>query len=627
VQVSGEVVSVEEIQEQTKEMEEAKEVGLTAADIVAELLPFLAEYRYHDEPSWLDIGRAFAHSSKHSAAGLKLWKQAGEDHSRDVSKCDTQYASFCHGVQYITERTIGWYAMKDAEERYWAWHKTWTLPAIRRAIECPTDDNLAKVMYHLCWLSYFFDGKDWWYFNDHHLEKDTKNMEMRIVVSQFLQPTFEAHARQCQEELKTYTGTDEDKEKYTTAIKEIWKLAMSLGSNGKKNGIIIASELLCYVKGFAEKCDSNALCTGWGNCVIECGDARAFPRHGKPEDYITIYSSTAYDDKLTDESPLVIEVMTCIRMIMTTLETREYFLKDVASMLLGRNGEKIFRVWSGDTDAGKSIIIKMLASVFGKYLFDFPANLLCEAARVNGPSPELAQAKGGHIGVISEAGLNMVAELVKRYTGGDRFFARNLHENGGSIEAFFKLVYICNKIATIKDEDQATRNRFRVTPFKSKFVDNPTEGKREFKKDAMFDQRIPYLTPAFLWIIVKYYAKYRAEGLTPPQEVREATDGYWSDTDMYITYIHDRIDYARVSGGGEIDMKAGLSGGDLFPDFTAWHRNQFPSRKVPDSSTFRAEMMRGNRLGVQGQYKKWYGIRLRPQVVTPAMNFVQLAAQ
>ena len=61
---------------------------------------------------------------------------------------------------------------------------------------------------------------------------------------------------------------------------------------------------------------------------------------------------------------------------------------------------------------------------------------------------------------------------IKRYTGGDSFYGRMLHDNGGDIELTFKMIMSTNEIPKIADPDQAVEDRVKIFPFFGKWVED-----------------------------------------------------------------------------------------------------------------------------------------------------------
>ena len=61
-----------------------------------------------------------------------------------------------------------------------------------------------------------------------------------------------------------------------------------------------------------------------------------------------------------------------------------------------------------------------------------------------------------------------------------------------------------------------------VLPFKSEFVDNPTNP-NQFLKDPYLCEKLEEYGEAFMSILIHYYKKYSTDGLKEPKEVMKYT--------------------------------------------------------------------------------------------------------
>lgn len=392
---------------------------------------------------------------------------------------------------------------------------------------------------------------------------------------------------------------------------------------------------LFYCEDFVKYLDTNPNTIGLINKIIEVCDGKACARPGKPEDYIMMTTFLRYPDakeNMSHNHPTVLKLKQWIGQVFVDDHLYHHFLKICASFLKGRNAEKKFHVWTGSGNNSKSMIIKLLQTTFGSYCIDFPMALLTgKAQSSSGPNPELAQSKGAHIAVLAEPDEEekMKGGTIKRYTGGDRFFARMCNQNGGSIEAMFKTILMCNDIPAIPSGGQAVRNRLSALPFLSKWVDNPPETEEEqrrqrrFRLDPFFEEQIPSLAPAFMWLLVEYFPIYIQEGIIDPPIVRETTEQYWRDNDPYQNYIEEVVVQATIrdtTGKESIDMGTSLTFTDLFADFKRWFRENFPGSAIPNTTQAKPQFLR--RLGEQRQ-KRWYGYRLSNPLSGPLLQVVQ----
>ena len=204
----------------------------------------------------------------------------------------------------------------------------------------------------------------------------------------------------------------------------------------------------------------------------------------------------------------------------------------------------------------------------------------------------------------------------------DNFFARNLNENGaGDMILTFMLFMMCNRIPSIPKSERTIIERLIVIPFLSRWAndapDDPAEQYRLriFKRDKNFEEKIPSLTAAFLWILVQQYSEYCRHGLVIPKVVKEYTDRYWKETDVYNLFKQDRIELVVVPGSispqqpkGIPDLSACIETKEVYSLFVNWFQDNMSSIKVPLRATVIDEL--SNRWGAP-LGEKWRGMRIK----------------
>jgi phage/plasmid-associated DNA primase len=599
-------------------------------EIARHLLPLLSAERANKEYYWLDIGRVLYNITDGGEEGLNLWLQFGT-RSTNANYDRNMYAHRYYNLRGspLTVKTIAWYAQSDNRVAYDEWHRAWCQQSLTGALSC-THADVAKAVYRVSWLEYMCTSMEknrWYKFVGTLLKPLDDAVSLRQDINNKFIPVYEEMRADASRRIFTeLQGRDAEKKQLELLITQITGLIKKLKSESYKSTLIKACREFFYVENFGQIVDNDPDKTGWINCVVEICNGNAYHRPGKPEDFITMCTNIPLRIELTFNHPLVIELMNWLRKVFVDKELLHYFCKDVASFLKGRNAEKHFRVWTGDTDNSKSMIVKLCQATLGMYIFDLPVSVFSgKTFSSSGPNPELAQARGCHVGIATEpdADDEFRSGPIKRQTGGDRFFARNCNENGGSIQAFHKTILMCNRIPNIANADKAVMNRFLILPFLSTWVDNPpaTEeeqyDKRLFQKDPFFERRIPDLAHAFGWLMIQYYPAYEQEGLKPPIVVSKYIDHHWEDRDPYLAFIVDRIAYAYKDSAKKIyDTDATLTASEIYGTFKQWFRDQYPGAPIPTSTRFKEEMCDNKRLGIQGGNRRWLGIRLNLPVPT-----------
>ncbi|AYV86370.1 MAG: VV D5-like helicase [Solumvirus sp.] len=350
-------------------------------------------------------------------------------------------------------------------------------------------------------------------------------------------------------------------------------------------------------------------------------------RPGKPEDFISKSTNISFIDETTKkrytwDHDLVKALMDWITKVFPDQELREYFLRYSASILRGRNSDKLFMVFTGVGNNSKSMIIKLYEATLGQYVIKFPTSLFTgRRAQSSGPNPEIARAKNAKLGVAQEPGPNeeLQAGIIKELTGGDSFYARHLHSNGGDVVALFKIILMCNGPPAVPNADRAVENRLRLVPFDSEWVVKPPEDpieqfkQRKFKLDNSFEECIPQLAPAFLWLLTEYFERYVGYGISEiPARSKQVMTNYWHENDIYIIFINDCL-YTPKDGYGNPDESAVLTVTKAYERFKQFYRDSCPKNKVPNLIAAKAQLIK--RLGAIPAGKMgWVGLRIKDEV-------------
>lgn len=593
------------------------------------LLPMLNNTRVSQENYWLDVGRALWNSDRGGDQGLRLWIRFTERTAdRGAEDCRLLYYTF-QDTQ-LTIKTLGWYAREDSPEAYRNWHRQWCQAAMEKAASCLHSD-VAEALYRVYWLDFTcasISANLWFRFHEHRHIRIDRGVDLSTEISRDFLRRFEVFRLS----ILQHAGETQDtelKEKYEAMNKKLSALIAKLKTVSYKSNIMTEAREKFYHSRFLELMDRNRNLLGMYNCVLEaCGD-RIYDRPGKPEDYLSMCTGIPYRKEFTWATPSVVTLMRWLHQVFVDEALFNHVMKDFASFLIGGNAEKIFRIWSGDGDNSKSMIVKLFEAAFGSYVAKIPVELvLAKRQTSSGPQPELAQTKSTHAAIMEEPDDDepMRKGMIKRFTGGDSFFARFLMENGGKMDATFKLILMCNKIPKIPNGDRAIRNRLRVIPFFSKWVKTgapATEAEqmatKTFKQDPFFDRKIPELAQAFIWVLVQYFPRYMAEGLAEEPEIIQAeTRKYWDENDCYQMFANECLQPAVLADGETRDENATLTASEIYAAYKPWFKDNFPGIAVTNSTVAKEEFLRV--LGPQ-RSRRWYGVRLRSE---DGMGFAQI---
>lgn len=596
----------------------------TETDVIAEqFLSMLSRNRVESDHFWIDVGKSLFGAFEGSDRGLTLWirfTEQSDNHSGE--DCKNLYVTF--NDSHLTLKTLAWYAKEDAPIEYDRWHKSWYTPALERATSA-LDADVADALYKVYWLEFACSSlakSSLYHFKNNIWKKLDNGHTLRKYISGDFIRIFEKFRTVVSIKIQDSSDT-RFKDSAEILVKKISTLICKLKKRQFKNNVLSESLEKFYVEDFSMKLDSNPDLMGMVNGVLEALDMKAVMRTGKPEDYVSKSTGLIWRYDLHAKHPLVIKLMEWLTKVFPDKHLLDYFGKMSGSCIKGKNSDKLFPIMTGNGDNSKSMIKKVFESAFGAYCITFPTTLFTEKRSGGGPDPSVARSKYAHVAFAQEpdADAPLKNGTIKEMTGGDRFFARFLNDNGGEIEPMFTLFLMCNTVPIIPHSDKAMKNRVRLFPYLSTWVSKPpatmTERykQRKFKKDPFFENQIPDLAPAFMWYLVNMYSKYRHEGLNEPEIVTSSTTEYWEENDIYLQFINENIIKAHKiipnwpeNKPAPIDEEAKITISDMYSRFRDWFRECFTGLKCPDRPIVKGELEQ--RMG-KTYRRAWRGIKYK----------------
>lgn len=639
----------------------------TQLEIAIEMIDILAMHRFEEENYFLEIGKALYNASGGTEDGLKIWFRSGDDRGcdYDMDFCRNHYDEFDN--ENITVKTLAWYARKDNLMQYQNWHDNWCLSKLSKCYREQDDIIVAEAFYRVFWLDYLFHNKWWYKFDQSRLKKTKDEVYLRLDITQKFIPKFISLRSQiCEEQLNIQahagksTRLEKESKDLDAHLSAITKLIKKLHSDRFRNTLVRCVRDYFHVEDLHKRLDINPNLLGVKNGVIELLEDRAVFRPGKPEDYITKKAGVSYRPEYNESHPDIRKILLYFRQVFPQPAVNHHMKKDVASMIYGHNPEKLFRMWIGDTNGSKTIFQRILKHMFGEYYADLPPEFFSASQKgSSGPSPELAQLKGSRVAFSDEPDddMDFKGARIKKMTGNGSFFARGCGEDGGSIDATFKMFMVLNIVPNISGMDYATLKRLSMILFEGQWL-KPSEAKakglpedieeqiklKTYVMDDRIENDIPRLASALMWLAVKYYAVYREEGIENPPYVTRWMEDYWKRHDPFNAYISERLDNAvtRVKCNhcnnvlGEetptegadpspdlegcehcnkgyvekVDSKQYITASDIFPDFKRWMKETYPSQKAINKTRMTEILAAKDKLGKQRD-RRWYGYKLK----------------
>ena len=271
-------------------------------------------------------------------------------------------------------------------------------------------------------------------------------------------------------------------------------------------------------------------------------------------------------------------------------------------------------MWTGEGDNAKSITQKFFELMLGELAIKFNTQYFTGKKVASGSAnPELSRAAPPVRHATMEepdADEQLNIGELKKLSGGDSYWARDLFERGKSTrEVFpmFMLTFICNKLPKLKYSDKATWNRIRVIPFEATFVE-PGEPcpatfeeqikQKRFPMDKEFGKNIPRLVSAFAWYLLEWRQKVNVR--VEPEKVREATAIYRRQNDVYRQFIEECI---------IDDDSSSLTLTEIYAQFKEWFKEGWPNMSLPIKNEVKEYF---DRLwGESERGIKWDGHRIR----------------
>ena len=260
--------------------------------------------------------------------------------------------------------------------------------------------------------------------------------------------------------------------------------------------------------------------------------------------------------------------------------------------LTGRVREDVMAVWYGQGANGKSVLMDVLAQVFGDYAISAEPSLLVSKVQTAGAaSPDVARLVGRRLCYVNESkvGDKLNEGQVKRLVSTEKLSARGLYRDPFDFYPIAKIVLRTNNKPVVDDTSDGTWRRLHLLPFDQQF-----SGPR---RDEHLLDKLKNELPGILTWCVHGAAQWYAKGLAPPPVVLAATEAYRADSDEVAEWSD-----ARVEEGGV------TSTSDLLADYVRHTGVRFP----PSLKRFNAMLKARGYKPARTSAGKGFCLTLRP---------------
>ena len=583
-----------------------------ALKISAKLLPMMAPFRSESYTEWMTVGWVLYNIGGGCSQALDQWldfSRVAEDKFEE-SVCIYEWDRMIK--KDLTLGTLHYYASVDSPDLYKKWKDTKSEELIVESLEGSHND-IAKILYSEYGNEFVcasIANKTWYQFRDHRWEEIEEGIFLRTKISDHIAAKYTAICQDINN--KVMTAPDKaEAAMHSTRLKQVHKLIANLKCAPFKSNIMKEAMEVFYDRRFKEKLDQDPYLIGFKNGVYDL--KACIHRPGRPEDFISKCVPIDYTefDESDEEVQNVIEFL---QKVFPDSSIRTYFLDTYSDVFVGGNTQKKVYLWTGEGDNAKSITQSFFEKMLGELAIKFNTQYFTgKKASSGSANPELARAAPPVRHATMEepdADEQLNIGELKKLSGGDSYWARDLFEKGKSTrEVFpmFMITFICNKLPKLKYSDKATWNRLRVIPFEATFVDSdqlcPTTLEEQilqkrFPMDKTFSQKIPGMVGAFAWYLLQWRQKVTIR--VEPEKVREATAIYRRQNDIYRQFIEECI---------ADDKNNSLSLTEIYVQFKEWYKEGWSNMTVPIKNEVKEYFER--LWGDPDKGCKWVGYRIR----------------
>ena len=174
-------------------------------------------------------------------------------------------------------------------------------------------------------------------------------------------------------------------------------------------------------------------------------------------------------------------------------DTVQCVLDIIKSMFIGKPLRHIF-FWTGTGRNGKSLLLKLLCTIFGKFMNPIDTNIILDKKMNSQLTTQFEKLDKCRVGYITELTDNdkLNESIIKKITGGDAIDVRGLYKTNSTVNPTANLIALTNELPSFKAE-KAIIDRIVIIPFKNTFeVDTSFETKMMEMLDLLFSYIMKY---------------------------------------------------------------------------------------------------------------------------------------
>ena len=554
---------------------------------------------------WIRVGWALRNTDfKLFTTWLKLSSKSSEfDWNTSPSDCWDRWTGMCRDKDGLTKRSVLYWAKNENPIEYDIIRLNNVNHYVSESINSPTEYNLALVLYHYYKDSYVcvnITNKIWYEYRGHKWHQIDQGYTLRNHLSESIYKLYTTKVSEITDKLPSIDDGSDEYLAHSKNSRKISDIATKFRKTTDKANIMKEALDLFYHNDFLELLDSkdNLLC--FENGVVDF-ENKIF-RPGRPEDY----NSKSTKIKYTPINPnrdkdIIHSINTFITQLFPDESLQKYMWEHLASVLIGKNENQTFNIYTGAGSNGKSKIVELMSMILGDYKGTVPITLITQKrGQIGGTSSEVAQLKGIRYAVMQEASKGDVINegILKELTGGDPLQARALYKDSITFIPQFKLVCTLNNLPDIRSNDNGTWRRIRICDFVSLFCENPVDDDpdkpHQFKIDKHLDKKFKEWCGIFMAMLVD--KAFATQGVVEDcPVVMAASDNYRNEQDHISQFIKEMI----VISTGDNIKKA-----EILDEFTQWFKREHGNGKqIPLMTDLYKQLDKKFGKAVRSQYK------------------------
>ena len=524
-----------------------------ALKVAKELMPLLSDDRAKDRHEWMEIGWVLYNIGQGSPEALDLWLEfsARCPDKFDEAVCVFEWDRMVE--KNITLGTLNYFARIDSPDRYEKLKAERILRHAKKGVDGAHNDiaMILQAMFGNDFVCANITNAKWYQFTNHRWKEIEQGVYLREKISKDVVDLFQDTGKNLWGDLAESEKAS-DMKNANKQIDSVQKVMFNLKMAPFKNNVMREAADAFYDERFDDQLNKNPYLVAFDNGIYDL--QKHLFRAGRPEDFISKGMTIKYIN-FDESDEEVQEVHRFLEKIFPDRSVREYFLDVYCDIFVGGNSKKIVLFWTGSGNNGKSVTQTVLEKMLGDLAIKFSTTLITGNKTQSGAaSPELARAAPPvrHAVLEEPDGDEQIKiGLLKSLSGSDSYWARDLFEPGKKVKEvnpYFTLTFICNKLPKLRNHDEATWDRIKVIPFETTFVrpgmpcpETYEEQLKEkkFPMDQHFSAKIPELLPAFAWVLLQHRKKPKTN--YEPEKVREATNHYRRQNDIYRQFIQENI--------------------------------------------------------------------------------------